>query len=118
MKGGIRMRIDGSIQAYMERPMLEHDFIDASGNNTQEQEMVEFIFPEHQFIDAIKSSSENLKPYGSKLEFSIHEKTGDVMIKVVDSITDELIREIPPRKIIDMLASMLERAGLLVDKRA
>ena len=112
------MRIDGNTPVYIEKHGLEHDFVDVPDRNSKDQEVVEFLFPEHQFIDAIESSNEKLKPYGSKLEFSIHEKTGDVMIKVVDSITDELIREIPPKKIIDMLASMLERAGLLVDKRA
>lgn len=112
------MRIDGSVPVYVERPLLEHDFVDLPGGKTQDQEVVEFLFPEREFIDAIENSNERLKAYSSKLEFSIHEKTGDVMIRVVDSITEELIREIPPKKIIDMLASMLERAGLLVDKRA
>jgi flagellar protein FlaG len=35
----------------------------------------------------------------------------------VDSNTKEVIREIPSEKILDMFASMLELAGLLVDER-
>lgn len=52
-----------------------------------------------------------------QLEFKIHEKTKEIIVKVVDSDTKEVIREIPPEKLLDMFASMLEMAGLLVDER-
>jgi flagellar protein FlaG len=39
------------------------------------------------------------------------------MVKVIDENTGEVIREIPPKKILDMVANMLELAGLLVDER-
>jgi len=32
------------------------------------------------------------------------------MVKVIDSETKEVIREIPPEKILDMVAAMLEMA--------
>ena len=49
--------------------------------------------------------------------YSVHEKTNEIMIKVIDERTKEVIREIPPKKILDMVANMLEMAGLLVDER-
>ena len=39
------------------------------------------------------------------------------MVKVINSINDEVIREIPPEKILDMVAHMLEIAGIIVDER-
>ncbi|MTI65732.1 MAG: flagellar protein FlaG [Firmicutes bacterium] len=69
-------------------------------------------------IDEIKQSNEKLILDNRRLEFSVHEKTKDIMIKVIDSDTDEIIREIPPEKILDMVADFMEKAGLLVDKRA
>lgn len=51
------------------------------------------------------------------LECSFHEKTNDLMIKVLDKETGELIREIPSEKIVDMIAFMCEKAGLIVDKK-
>jgi len=68
--------------------------------------------------DFNKSTGYNPRYDFRKIEFYIHEKTGDVMVKVYDAETNEIIREIPPEKIKDMIANMLERAGLLVDKRA
>jgi flagellar protein FlaG len=51
-------------------------------------------------------------------EYSIHDKLRDVMIKIVNSDTKEVILEIPPKKILDMVAKMCEMVGILVDKKA
>jgi flagellar protein FlaG len=53
----------------------------------------------------------------TSLRFSIHKETHQVMVKVINMDTNEVIREIPPEKIMDMLAKMMQQAGLLVDKR-
>jgi flagellar protein FlaG len=39
------------------------------------------------------------------------------MVKVIDAETDEIIREIPPEKILDMVAMMWEMVGIIVDER-
>ena len=39
------------------------------------------------------------------------------MVKIIDTNTQEVIKEVPPEKILDMVASMMERAGLIVDRR-
>ena len=54
---------------------------------------------------------------GRELVRSIHEKTGQVMVKVVDTETGETVREIPHEKSLDMLAKILEQSGLLLDKK-
>ena len=38
-------------------------------------------------------------------------------IKIVDKNTDEVIKEIPPEKTLDMIAKCMEIAGVLVDER-
>jgi uncharacterized FlaG/YvyC family protein len=47
---------------------------------------------------------------------TIH-KPDDIIVKIIDTDTKEVIREIPSEKILDMFANMLELAGLLVDER-
>ncbi|HZK34806.1 MAG TPA: flagellar protein FlaG [Bacillota bacterium] len=71
-----------------------------------------------EIVNALKSTNEKLQVHSSRAEFFIHEKTGDIMVKILDLNTNEVLREIPPRKIKDMVANFLERAGLLVDRRA
>lgn len=66
---------------------------------------------------AIEKANRTMAIEHRQLEFRIHEKTNEIMVRVVDAETMEVLREIPPEKLLDMFASMLEMAGLLVDER-
>lgn len=68
-------------------------------------------------IDAIEKANKAISGGNRRFEFSIHEKTNEIMVKVFNSETDELIREIPNEKILDMVAKLCEMAGILVDER-
>ena len=50
-------------------------------------------------------------------EFSYHEATKRISVKIVDQDTNEVIREIPPEKTLDMISKMWELAGLVVDEK-
>lgn len=66
---------------------------------------------------AIEKANVRLAGSFRQLQFSIHEKTNRVMIKVVNSETHEVIREIPPESTLDTFAKVLELAGLMVDEK-
>ena len=66
---------------------------------------------------AIDKANLTFEIQNRSLRFKIHERTNEVIVKVVDSETEEVIREIPPEKLLDMFANMLELAGLIVDER-
>jgi flagellar protein FlaG len=66
---------------------------------------------------AIEKANRSMVFRNRYLEFRIHEKTNEIIVRVIDSDTQEVIREIPSEKMLDMFASMLELAGLLVDER-
>lgn len=75
---------------------------------------------EGEVIKAIEAANKSVKTFDRKLEYSIHEKTHEIMIKVIDTSGPEevVIREIPSEKILDMVAKMWELAGLFVDEKA
>lgn len=50
-------------------------------------------------------------------EFSYNEPTKRIAIKIKDKDTDEVIKEIPSEKALEMLAKAWELAGILVDER-
>jgi len=52
-----------------------------------------------------------------RFEYSIHEKTGDVLVKVIDTNTDEVVREIPNEKFLDLIANLQELIGLNIDEK-
>jgi len=72
---------------------------------------------EKTIIGAIERANKALVTSNRALEFSVHEKTKEIMVKVIDTETREVIREIPSEKILDMVANILEMAGILVDER-
>lgn len=72
---------------------------------------------EQKLIEAIEKANKALQGANTRIEFHIHEKTNSVMVKVINSETDELIREIPPEKILDMAALLWELAGIIIDER-
>ena len=67
-------------------------------------------------IEAIEKANKAISSV-RRFEFSIHEKTKEIMVKVIDNDTNEVIREIPPEKVLDMVAKMWEMAGIIVDER-
>ena len=72
--------------------------------------------------DQLKKVLEKLNIFLNALEvqmkFSVHEGTGQVIVRVVNTETGKVIREIPPQRILDMVAKMMEMVGVLLDERA
>lgn len=73
---------------------------------------------EEEIIHAIEAANKSVEVYNRKLEFSIHEKTKEIMVKVIDTATNDVIREIPAEKTLDMVANLLQVAGILIDEKA
>lgn len=65
----------------------------------------------------ISSMNEFLKASNTRLKFVLHDKLHEYYVTVVDDVTEEVVKEIPPKKLLDMYASMTELLGLLVDKK-
>ncbi len=54
--------------------------------------------------------------FDRELRFSVNRELNQVVVKVIDSHTDKVIKEIPPEDIIRLHAKMKEVIGLLFDK--
>lgn len=71
---------------------------------------------------AVGMANEAIKISNYHLEFQLHENSGRYQVKVVDSTSQEVIREIPPEYMLDFSArvkQMLSKEiGLLVDEFA
>ena len=66
----------------------------------------------HKALDNI-----NRKLSNTSCEYGYDDTTNQVTIKIIDKETDEVIRELPPEKTLQMIAKAWELAGLLVDER-
>ncbi|WP_368654415.1 flagellar protein FlaG [Ornithinibacillus sp. 4-3] len=65
-------------------------------------------------IKAKDSSNETF----SSLQFKYHEELNEYYVAVIDPLTNEIIKEIPPKNMLDKYAVRVKYIGLLVDKRA
>ncbi|MGN7381508.1 flagellar protein FlaG [Paenibacillus sp. SAFN-117] len=72
---------------------------------------------DEQLILAIDRAIKSMQGRPTSLEVSVHEKTNQIMVKVLDNETGDTIREIPPEKTLDFIAKIWELAGLIVDER-
>ncbi len=77
----------------------------------------ELSIDESVWINMIERANKAITGATCSFEYSIHESTKQIMVKVINRDTKEIIREIPPEKILDMVAKMWEMAGILVDER-
>ncbi len=84
------------------------------GSKTQTEK---FDYNQDDLKRAIADTNRVLFEDNDHFEFKIHEGTGRIMVKLVDNETDEVIKEIPPEKILDLVASIWDLVGILVDER-
>lgn len=67
--------------------------------------------------DKIDSMNDLLSTTPTSIKFNLHEGLDRIYVQVVDLQTKEVVKEIPPEEFLDMVASMLKNAGLIVDER-
>lgn len=67
--------------------------------------------------DIVKGMNDFLNPTHTSLKFEFHEKLNEYYVTLVDDKTKEIVREIPPKKLLDFYAAMTEKIGLLVDRK-
>ncbi|EGL83698.1 flagellar protein FlaG protein [Caldalkalibacillus thermarum TA2.A1] len=65
----------------------------------------------------LKGLNEFLKPAYKTLRFELYEELDRYIVRLVDQESQEVIREIPPEKLLDMYVSMLQFVGLIVDEK-
>lgn len=78
---------------------------------------VQIPIGDEQLIRLIEKATKALQGPSTTLEVSVHEKTRQIMVKVLNKDNGELIREIPPEKTLDLVANMMEIAGILIDEK-
>ncbi|MEK4443193.1 MULTISPECIES: flagellar protein FlaG [Niallia] len=70
-----------------------------------------------QLDEVIESMNAFMQPSHTSLKFELHEKLNDYYVTVIDDETQEVVREIPSKKMLDMYAAMKEFMGLAIDEK-
>ncbi|MCK8816022.1 flagellar protein FlaG [Natroniella sulfidigena] len=80
-------------------------------NNEKLEELTEEKLEEG--IETLNESVENLQ---KGLKFQIHEESDRMQVQVVDVIEDEVLKELPPEEVLEMLGKIREMVGLIIDE--
>lgn len=68
---------------------------------------------------AVEKLNKLLEDEGSHAVYEVHDKFKyDIMVKIIDDKTKDVILEVPPKKVLDLIARMVEAAESLFDKKA
>lgn len=51
------------------------------------------------------------------LKFEVYGKFNDIVVQVLDDKTNEVIKEVPPKKLIDMVEKFCEMSGFFMDEK-
>ncbi|PRY77493.1 flagellar protein FlaG [Alkalibacterium olivapovliticus] len=91
-------------------PIKAIEGIDTSFDRVQYEPQKEQV---QKWVDEAQSV---LQRVNAQLSFKTHEGTGRTLVQVIDKETEEVIREIPPEKMLDMIAGIWQWSGLVVDR--
>jgi flagellar protein FlaG len=101
-KGGVPSRSSGSGLS----PGRKHE---AAGGNRVDAGILQ---------DMLDVAQKHFNARNIGLEFSVHGETGRIKVKVLDKDTGEMIREVPPRQVLDLMAKIDEMMGIVFDQKA
>ncbi|MCL6611795.1 MAG: flagellar protein FlaG [Peptococcaceae bacterium] len=65
---------------------------------------------------AVELLNKTMENYSTQLKFSLHEASGEYIVRVINTSDNTVIREIPPERVLDMVAHFKEMLGIIVDK--
>lgn len=111
-----------TFQAASKRPHLQ----DVNDKSFPEQKIIPSIPEEMREVKQpakeelemlVHGMNDFLKPSNTHLKFEFHDQLKEYYIAVVDNVTQEVVKEIPPKKLLDIYAAMTDYLGLLVDKK-
>jgi len=65
--------------------------------------------------DAVDKANRTMETYGTELRFIIHEDSGELMVRVINTRDGSVIREIPPERVLVFVASVKKMLGIIID---
>lgn len=70
-----------------------------------------------QIEKAVNSVNELLEGHQREVKFEYHEGLNEYFVQLVDADTKEVVREIPPKKFLDIYYEMQKLAGIIIDRK-
>jgi len=69
-------------------------------------------------VAAVQSANAYVQSVASSLKFSLDEETGRTVVKVIDTETEEVLRQFPSEEMLAITRSIDRMQGLLINRKA
>lgn len=109
--GSISNEENVSKNSIVQKSVAEEEVFDNQNKNEKEN------FTKEDLDKAVKKLNKFLEDEKTHAEYEKHKDLGTIMVRIVDDETEKVVIELPPKKVLDMIASMCKQVGLL-DKKA
>ncbi|MBT2678865.1 flagellar protein FlaG [Bacillus sp. ISL-35] len=83
----------------------------------KEQNQEHINLPKEKVKEIVDTMNKFMEASPTALKFEFHEELNEYFVKIIDEKTKEVVREIPPKKMLDFYAAMNKFIGLMVDKK-
>lgn len=88
-------------------------------NSVSEQQQTKTQDPTEKELEPMTRELNKFFQYlNADLKFQLHERTNRLIVQIVDTKTDKVLREFPPHELLDKIANFREYVGVLLDKKA
>ncbi|MCA0971576.1 flagellar protein FlaG [Halobacillus litoralis] len=77
--------------------------------------------PKEEYEERIRKVVEGINqlidPQKTSLKFKFHEELEEYYVSIIDERSGDIVREIPPKKVLDYHAAMEEFLGIIIDNK-
>lgn len=101
-------------KSYVENVTLQKNISESSSLNSTNQEAK---FARSELEQAVDTMNELLENTHKASKFVLHDGLNKYYVRLVDTETEEVIKEIPPERLLDALYEMQKLAGMIVDEK-
>lgn len=88
------------------------------GNSSDTQQGEKAEPTEKELLPITRELNKFFQYLNADIQFEMHTRTNRLMVKVVDTKTNKVLREFPPHELLDKIANIREYVGVLLDKKA
>jgi flagellar protein FlaG len=67
--------------------------------------------------NALSNMNKLLEGSKTSLRFKLHEGLNEYYVEIIDEKTNEIVKEVPPKKLLDIYSAMNELWGILFDEK-
>ena len=90
--------------------------VQSDGSDDMELDEEMDLFKE-QISEELKKINDRLTNKNINLEFKMHQRTHRIYVEMVDKTTKKVVKEIPSKKMLDMIGRIWDEMGIAVDKK-